>query len=311
MKNTINTCLIGLGRIGFGKDINYQNSHYFNIKNNKNFELISVIDKNKNLKKKIPKSIIFDENPNFKNLNNIDLFVIASPNNTHYYYLKKILNNCKQNKIIFCEKPICTTSSQYRDILNLSKINNTSIYVNHTRRFDKKFILLKKFIKKQKKKFQYGRVYYYKSWLHNGVHVLDLINFLFDETFKVVKKNTSFKAFKKLRYNYILKSKKNKIIDAICVNDDYFQLFEFDFLFDKYRLILENFADNIYYQKIYKNDFNEKILKERIKLFDNSINHNPLKKAYEQINKKFKNNENSMENVNINKIKDIMLEAFK
>ena len=52
MKNTINTCLIGLGRIGLGKNINYQNSHYFNINNNKNFELKSVIDKNKKLKKK-------------------------------------------------------------------------------------------------------------------------------------------------------------------------------------------------------------------------------------------------------------------
>ena len=83
------------------------------------------------------------------------------------------------------------------------------------------------------------------------------------------------------------------------------------FLFDKYRLTLENFADNIYYQKIYKNDFSEKILKERIKLFKNSTNHNPLKKAYEQINKKFKNKKNSMENVNINKIKDVMFEAFK
>ena len=93
-------------RIGLGKNINYQNINYFNIKNNKNFELISVIDKNKKLKKKIPNPIIFDENPNFKNLNNVDLFVIASPNNTHYYYLKKILHNCKQNKIIFCEKPI-------------------------------------------------------------------------------------------------------------------------------------------------------------------------------------------------------------
>ena len=64
-------------------------------------------------------------------------------------------------------------------------------------------------------------------------------------------------------------------------------------------------------EEIYKNDFSEKILKERVKLFENSINNNPLKKAYDQINKKFNNKKNSMENVNINKIKDIMLEAFK
>ncbi len=56
---------------------------------------------------------------------NIDIIYVASPNIFHYEQCKKILNSGKH---VLCEKPICTTESEYSELCNISK--------------DKKLILL-------------------------------------------------------------------------------------------------------------------------------------------------------------------------
>ena len=82
----INIGLIGFGRIG---------RRYFKIFNeSKSFNLIKILRKkkykNKNLSIKFynNKKIFFNKNKNY-----INAYIIASPVNTHYEYIKTILQN--------------------------------------------------------------------------------------------------------------------------------------------------------------------------------------------------------------------------
>ena len=80
----INIGLIGFGRIG---------RRYFKILNeSKSFNLIKILRKKKYKKKNL--SIKFYNNKKTffnKNKNHINAYIIASPVNTHYEYIKTIL----------------------------------------------------------------------------------------------------------------------------------------------------------------------------------------------------------------------------
>ena len=57
----------------------------------------------------------------FSKLLSCDAIIIASPNSTHYAYIKKLVKN--YTGYIFCEKPPVTSKSELRNLRNLySKI---------------------------------------------------------------------------------------------------------------------------------------------------------------------------------------------
>ena len=83
--------MINVGLIGYGR---YGKKYYKNLISNKNFKIIKVLRKSK---RKI--NDIFTNSPKkFFKINNIDLYIIASPTETHYEYLKNVLNKKKYIK---------------------------------------------------------------------------------------------------------------------------------------------------------------------------------------------------------------------
>jgi len=133
--NIVNVGLIGLGRIGkmHAKNI-YQRLPFLNLKSvadpKPDVEFIQDIGRVNSFEN--PEKIIFDQN--------IDAVVISSPTPTHFDLINKCIKN---NKHVFCEKPISFSEKEINEIIKLMKTQNTIVQVGLNRRFDKEFILLK------------------------------------------------------------------------------------------------------------------------------------------------------------------------
>ena len=133
----INTVIIGLGNIGMMYDF-YKNNKYFlthvkSISANKNYNLLGAIDSD------IAKISLFKKKydlPAYKNiddikiLNKIDLVVVASPTETHFNIIKKVLLILKP-KIILCEKPFTDDFFKASVLMRLCKKNKTKLFINY------------------------------------------------------------------------------------------------------------------------------------------------------------------------------------
>ncbi len=114
--------MINVGLIGYGR---YGKKYYKNLKQNKNFKIIKILRKSK----KIPNNLFTNDKKSFFNIKIINLYIIASPANTHYEYLKYAIN--KQKNIII-EKPFVGEFKEYLDIKNIIKDYKKIILINHT-----------------------------------------------------------------------------------------------------------------------------------------------------------------------------------
>ena len=132
---------------------------------------------NKKLKKN--SNLVFSVNsktPYLDKLNSVDWIFIATPDETHFSIVKKIL---KRKKNIFCEKPLTLNYKKSKYLFDLAKKNKTRLYVDNIQTFYKKKIFLKKnnFITRQKKgkgspkyllyRFAYHDFYYLYDFLKN------------------------------------------------------------------------------------------------------------------------------------------------
>lgn len=136
----------------------------------------------------------------FSDLFNCDAVIIASPNHTHFHYIKKLLENF--DGYIFCEKPPVISLAELTTLENLPTNIKEKIFFNFNYRFSKLGDTIRSFLTSP----QIGRIIsvdfvlahglafkkeYVKSWrsdgtknLHNildtlSIHYLDLANFYF------------------------------------------------------------------------------------------------------------------------------------
>ena len=182
IKPKVRTVLVGLGAIGSRKDqgkiSQYPLSHVGAISQNPAFELIAAVDPNPASQKKFR----LDWSSNVPILSSIDdvmipaeldLMVVASPTNTHFSILSKVLTQRKL-KVIFCEKPFCSSLSETKEILREAEGQGTQIVVNYHRRWDHKIAEFRKEI------WSYGtpidvQVVYGKGLYNYGSHIIDLM----------------------------------------------------------------------------------------------------------------------------------------
>ena len=104
---------------------------------------------------------------------NADIISVCVPDEFH---TKMVLEAEKLNpKIIFLEKPVCRNLSEI-ETLNKVKI---PIAVNYSRSYTKSFRELAKRIKENEfGKYESGCGYYGKGFIHNGSHMVNLLNLL-------------------------------------------------------------------------------------------------------------------------------------
>lgn len=204
----IRTLLIGLGNIGYGydKNSNYIQTHYKAIRNNKNFKLIGVIDKNKKKLNKI-EDCYTNVKLEKKTLKNTDLIVLSVPTDIQYKYVKKILNSgFKKNFLL--EKPFVLNLRKLKEISKKNK--KQKFFINYYRNYDDKLIrYLQKISKNKNLKIE---VKYSKGFFHNFSHYLNLFIKIFGKIENLqFKKKIPFKndfmangliKFKKLSLNF-------------------------------------------------------------------------------------------------------------
>ena len=197
---------------------------------------------------------------------NIDLISVCTPDNTHFDIAKKILLSELNPKAIFLEKPACESLEDYQNLKSLSEKKEVLIIVNHTRRFNESFLHLQKLIKQGKLGTpERINAIYYGGWIHNGTHLIDTLSFLFSDDVKLIKINNVCKSpYPKdptIEISGQLKKSRTKI-EISAIDENLYQIFEFDIWFNNFRLKIEDFGEKIFLESKHVNSIGENILKK-------------------------------------------------
>jgi len=134
----LRVAVIGIGYLG--------EFHAEKYKNNKNADLIGVVDTDEKRCQKISKKFNTQSFNKYQDIiNNVDAVSIVVPTNLHYKIAKFFIEHKKH---VLIEKPFATNVLQAKKLRDISKKNNTILQVGHLERFNKAFIGLKDKVKK-------------------------------------------------------------------------------------------------------------------------------------------------------------------
>jgi predicted dehydrogenase len=265
--------IVGCGKISGlydKKDNDSIYSHAHAYANNKTIETVCFCDKNIDNAKKLAKKYNC-ENYSEDSLKSIekfrpDVISVATPDTTHYDVVCEILSLPFEAlpKVIILEKPACQNDIQLNDLIFKSEQKNVKILVNHSRRFDELHQNLKSAISEKRfGKLVKAHAVYYSGWDHNGIHTVDTLSFLFDDELEFLGLLNSEPSPYENDYNLEFKMKFKKsdvLIYLLTMNEDFYQLFEFDLMFENARIRIEDFGDRISYEEKIINIMNENVL---------------------------------------------------
>jgi len=110
----------------------------------------------------------------------VDIVIIATPDDSHFYYLKKVAEY--KPKLVIAEKPLCDDLNQAREIVELYKEKNIPLLVNYTRRFIPYYDKLKQWGKPK-----YGECRFNRGWLHTGTHAIDFFEMWRLDDYKLIE----------------------------------------------------------------------------------------------------------------------------
>jgi len=229
-----------------------------------------------------------------------DIIIVSTPTNSHLKTIKELLTLYNPTLIIV-EKPIVSNLLEFKKLNALSKKTRVKMITHFTRRFDPSMITLTKLIKNEKIIHHfYGT--FSKGLIHNGSHMIDLINRLLGNIQSIkhinkkINKNDIFGKF-------LVKTKRSSGIISNIINN---QLAVFDLIIytDKLKIEIINHQKNIYINYIKDNEkiknkrtySKKKILKKTlnqwgynlfeymIKLIKNDALYTELKKEQDSLN---------------------------
>lgn len=191
-----------------------------------------------------------------------DIVSICTPDETHFEIGCRILSLPNPPRVLFMEKPVVTTRKELHKFLNVAEKSNTVVVVNHKRRMTPVHKRTAKIISSGLLgEILEGRFVYYGGWLHNGVHLMDLIVMLFGDKFGfrgAVRRGYGENS--DLCIDVSLEFKSFKIrIDSF--DEKYYQLFEGELRFSKGRVLYNDFCNKIIIEKVKKNKIGELELK--------------------------------------------------
>ena len=110
----------------------------------------------------------------------VDVVSVATPDETHVAVLKELA--AYSPRLIFCEKPLALNWADAQAIHELYRHLPTKIQVNYLRRFVPEFRAVKQAIASGSYgRFLTGAGFYVKGFLHNGSHMVDLLQYWLGE----------------------------------------------------------------------------------------------------------------------------------
>ena len=214
------------------------------------------------------KFIADSKSTNKYQIKDLDWCIVATPDNTHYKLVKKIL---KKKINVFCEKPLSRSLDECKELYNLAKKNEVKLYVSDVElfrnlKFKKNFKEIKIFRGKKIKSSLNDILY--KLMYHDLYIIYDLIKYLKIKSIYYERRTDSFKIFfnfikKKIifSYNYNLNEKKHSIDNKTLKKRKNLVLQMFKHLFSKKIKLSENKKRSLFCVKILNQV--ENILNER------------------------------------------------
>lgn len=235
-----NALIVGAGQIAGGFD-NSEDKHILThahaYVNNPNVNLLGFYDIDSTQAQFMAKKWNTRVITSLDEAQGVDIVSICVPDEYHTEMTLKVASAIKP-KIIFLEKPICKNK---KDIEKLRQIR-IPILVNYSRSFSKSFQNLAHKIKNNEfGEYQCGNAFYGKGFIHNGSHMINLLNLLLGK----IKKTDVFDSIGDFYDDDITKSliltfeNGKKIIINGC-DCRKFTIFEFDLFFEKARIRMLN-----------------------------------------------------------------------
>lgn len=109
-----------------------------------------------------------------------DVVSVCVPDHLHFPVVESFLQAPRPPKVIFAEKPVCTARAELVRLRQLERAGVSAVIVNHGRRFDAAHQRLKRLLDSgDLGALVRVHVDYYGGWRHLGVHVVDILQYLF------------------------------------------------------------------------------------------------------------------------------------
>ena len=109
------------------------------------FQLKKVVERSKKkINERYPQVASIKDKSEVLNDSSIELVIVNTPNETHYPFVKEVLN---AGKHVVVEKPFTVTSSEAEELIALAKSNNKILTVFQSRRFDGDFKTVQQVVK--------------------------------------------------------------------------------------------------------------------------------------------------------------------
>jgi len=193
-----------------------------------------------------------------------DVVSVSTPDETHFGVVCEILSAATVPGVIFLEKPACATKEQYITLERMAAGRGSMIVVNHSRRFDSGIQNLRERIGTGEfGRLERVRAVYYSGWLHNGTHIVDTLGFVLNDSLRVDRILSVIKSpypdDPTLEVQATLR-KLNAPVLISAIDENLYQLFEFDFWFEGARLRLEDFGERVILERLVVNGIGERVL---------------------------------------------------
>ena len=138
MKKTIQTAIVGYGLSG-----RYFHAPFLHV--HPGFKVIKLFERKGEASKELfPKAEVVRDLESIINNSNIELVVIATPNDLHYPMAKSCL---QKGKHVIIEKPFTLTSKEADELISIADKKKLKIFVYHNRRWDGDFLTIQKLLK--------------------------------------------------------------------------------------------------------------------------------------------------------------------
>lgn len=183
--------------------------------------------------------------------NRCDVVVVAVSDPYHFEVLQHVVK-ADGVKVIVLEKPVADSFENAEKIHRLCE--NRTVLVNFSRRFDRTVQELRSdYLGKKMGKFVCGSAYYGKGFRHNASHIINLLQFLFDDRVEPVAKFDSHSDFYENDPSIcgLFRINEEALFCLHAVDNRHYWIFEVDLLFEKkrFRFVNSGFEVEIYQVK--------------------------------------------------------------
>jgi len=236
-----------------------------------------------------------------------DIVSICTPDSTHYEIAKKVLSISLPPKILFLEKPVCSNKAEFINLLELANQREILVVANHTRRFSMIHKTIRDLILAKKLGSPYRvNAIYYSGWLHNGSHIVDTIIYLFDEiiNWKCITGMIPSKYPNDPTLELVgILEKSGAQVRISAIDEEVYQLFDFDLWFQEGRLRIEDFGNRVRLEVKKVNELGERVLEE-VDINLPTTDHSDIQNAFSLM-------VNYLETTELDKLRDVTLKAIE